>query len=64
MSTSVFAYILPTETDNYGDFWFRGLETGAYTVPVEKEGFLSQKLGPVDASDKDVNLGDIALWRD
>jgi len=53
-----------TETDNYGDFWFRGLENGTYTVLVEKEGFLPHKLGPVDASDKDVNVGDIALWRD
>ena len=36
-------------TDSYGDFWLRDVEPGEYTVLVEKEGYLPQKMGPVDA---------------
>jgi tetrathionate reductase subunit B len=50
------------ETDSYGDFWLNDLEPGTYTLLVEKDGYLSQKLGPVDASD-DINVGDIAVWK-
>lgn len=49
-------------TDNYGDFWLKDLADGTYTVLIEKEGYLTQKLGPIDATTKDQNLGDIALW--
>ena len=37
-------------TDSYGDFWLRDVEPGEYTVLVEKEGYLPQKMGPVDAT--------------
>jgi tetrathionate reductase subunit B len=49
-------------TDSYGDFWLKDVEPGEYTVLVEKEGYLPQKMGPVDAS-KDINVGDIAVWK-
>jgi tetrathionate reductase subunit B len=49
-------------TDSYGDFWLRDVEPGAYTLLVEKAGYLPQKMGPVDAS-KDINVGDIAVWK-
>jgi len=49
-------------TDSYGDFWLRDVEPGEYTVLVEKEGYLPQKMGPVDAA-KDINVGDIAVWK-
>ena len=52
-----------TTPANYGDFWLRDLKDGQYTVAVEKEGYLTRKLGPVDATQKDQNLGDIVLWR-
>lgn len=52
-----------TTTDNYGDFWLKDLTEGTYTILIEKEGYLTQKLGPIDTSLKDQNLGDIALWR-
>ena len=52
-----------TQTDNYGDFWLKDLEDGTYTVLIEKPGYLTQKLGPIDASEKDQNLGDIVLWK-
>ena len=49
-------------TDSYGDFWLRDVEPGEYTVLVEKQGYLPQKMGPVDAN-KDINVGDIAVWK-
>jgi Fe-S-cluster-containing dehydrogenase component len=49
-------------TDSYGDFWLRDVEPGEYTILVEKDGYLPQKMGPVDAS-KDINVGDIAVWK-
>ncbi|MFH0914894.1 MAG: 4Fe-4S dicluster domain-containing protein [bacterium] len=52
-----------TKTDNYGDFWLKNLPDGTYTVLIEKKGYLTQKLGPIDATQKDQNLGDIVLWK-
>ena len=52
-----------TETDNYGDFWLKDLPDGSYTLLIEKPGYLAQKLGPIDATAKDQNLGDIVLWK-
>ena len=49
-------------TDSYGDFWLRNVEPGDYTVAIEADGYLVQKLGPVDAR-KDINVGDIAVWK-
>ena len=49
-------------TDSYGDFWLRDVEPGEYTILVEKDGYLPQKMGPVDAC-KDINIGDIAVWK-
>jgi Fe-S-cluster-containing dehydrogenase component len=48
------------ETDNFGDFWFRGLgDNRAYSLKLEKDG----KSIAIDdiSTEKDVNLGDIAL---
>ena len=50
-------------TDSYGDFWLRGLKEGQYTLVFEKDGYLTQKFGPVDVTCKDINIGDIALWK-
>ncbi len=54
---------LTATTDHYGDFWLKDLADGTYTLLIEKEGYLTQKLGPIDATKKDQNLGDIALWK-
>ena len=48
-------------TDHYGDFWLRDLLDGTYNLLIEKDGYLTQKLGPIDVTDKDRNLGDIVL---
>jgi Fe-S-cluster-containing dehydrogenase component len=50
-------------SDSYGDFWLRDLKDGVYTLLIEKPGYLTQKFGPVDITQKDVNVGDIAIWR-
>jgi tetrathionate reductase subunit B len=50
-------------TDNYGDFWLKNLPDGTYIVTIHKEGYLAQKLGPVDVTGRDQNLGDVVLWK-
>ena len=50
-------------TDNYGDFWLKGLADGTYTLLIEKPGYLAKKLGPIDATAADQNVGDIELWK-
>jgi len=52
-----------TTTDHYGDFWLKDLLDGSYALLIEKAGYLTQKLGPFDATQKDVNVGGIGMWR-
>ena len=52
-----------TTSDSYGDFWLKGLKDGIYTLLIEKPGYLAQKVGPVDVTKKDINVGDIAIWK-
>ncbi len=54
---------LTAQTDSYGDFWFKGLAQGKYTLTFAKDGYLSQKAGPIDVTEKDINIGDVALWK-
>jgi len=54
---------LTATTDNYGDFWLKDLKEGAYTILMQKDGYLAKKLGPVEVATTDHNLGDIALWQ-
>lgn len=50
-----------TETDEFGDFWLQNLEWGhTYSIKIEKEGYLQWQLDEIK-TDKDINLGDIAL---
>lgn len=51
------------ESDSYGDFWLRDLGDGIYTLLIEKPGYMPQKFGPVDVTEKDMNVGDIAVWK-
>ncbi len=53
---------LTTETDSYGDFWFRDLPAGRFDVTVEAPGFETLRFDGVDTSDC-VNLGDIPMTR-
>ena len=48
------------ETDNFGDFWFRGLgDNRSYSLTLEKDG--KQKIFDLITTETDVNLGDIPL---
>ena len=53
-----------TVTDSYGHFWLRNLKECEYLLTFEKEGYLTQKFGPVDVTEKDINIGDVALWKE
>ena len=50
------------KTDNFGDFWFERMPPGAYSLKIEKAGYLPRKIDSIDAS-KDVNVGDIELYK-
>jgi hypothetical protein len=41
----------------------KDLKNGIYTLLIEKPGYLAQKFGPVDVTKKDINVGDIAIWK-
>ena len=50
-----------TETDAYGDFWFRDLpKGGVYTLTISAEGFQSRTFASI-VTNKSVNLDDIPL---
>jgi len=47
-------------TDEFGDFWFEGLNEGNYSLSIEKEGYKPHRIKTI-STEKDMNLGDIAL---
>jgi len=52
---------METESDEFGDFWFRRIDAGDYTVTIEAEGFVGTS---VDVHlDKSLNIGDFPLER-
>ena len=51
---------LSATTDGFGDFWFEGLKEGTYSLTIEAKGFPSKTITKI-STEKDVNLGDIAL---
>jgi len=51
---------LTGKTDDFGDFWFEGLEVGDYSLTIEAKGFPAKTIGNI-STENDVNLGDIAL---
>lgn len=46
-------------TDGFGDFWFEGLDVGTFSLTIEAGG--KSKTIESISTEKDVNLGDIAL---
>lgn len=49
-----------TRTDVFGDFWFRRLEEGEYSLKIVCPGYVTQELNGIIVN-KSVNVGDIAL---
>ena len=47
-------------TDNFGDFWFRGLPEAPFSLTIEAAGFAAKTFHGLNTA-RDVNLGDIAL---
>lgn len=50
---------ITTTTDGFGDFWFEGLKKRNFALKIEKDG--KAKVFSSISTEKDVNLGDIAL---
>jgi Fe-S-cluster-containing dehydrogenase component len=46
-------------TDGFGDFWFEDLDVGTFSLKIEATG-KTRTISPI-STEKDVNLGDIAL---
>jgi tetrathionate reductase subunit B len=46
-------------TDDFGDFWFEGLQVGTFSLKIEADG-KTKTIADI-STEKDVNLGDIAL---
>ena len=49
-----------TQTDNFGDFWLKDLESGLYSLKIEKQGYYPKK---IEGIRPDVNLGAIRLFK-
>ena len=53
-----------TESDDFGDFWFRQIEPADYSITVEAEGYLPRTVSDfISTVEKDLNVGTIALYR-
>jgi len=54
--------VLETTSDGFGDFWFRRLEPGRYTLSIKAEGFMEQTKAGINLSES-LNVGDFPLQR-
>jgi hypothetical protein len=50
---------MTTVTGAFGDFWFENLPQGSFTLEIRKDG--KSVNSPSINTEKDVNLGEIAL---
>ena len=51
-----------TETDDFGDFYFRRIDEGTYDISIEAEGFKSIERKGIELTGS-LNLGDFPLER-
>lgn len=54
-------YVAETESDRFGDFWFRQIEEGVYQVYIEANGYVTRTI-EADTTAADHNVGSIALY--
>ena len=47
-------------TDDFGDFWFRDLDVGTYTLRITAPGYEQQMFENLNTA-QDINVGDIAM---
>ena len=52
-----------TETDMFGDFWFRDLPRGKYALSIEADGFEGLYFSEIDTEKNSINLGDQPMDR-
>jgi hypothetical protein len=50
-------------TDNYGDFWLKGLEAGTYKLKINKDGYYSKKMSNIKVTKNGLNTGEIKLFK-
>lgn len=50
-----------TQSDDFGDFWFKQLAKGSYHLSIQADGYQAQELDIV--LDKSLNIGDVALQK-
>jgi tetrathionate reductase subunit B len=51
---------LITRSDSLGDFWFKDIDKGEYSLEIEADGYQTQLINGIKV-EKDFNLGDIAM---
>ena len=52
-----------TATDIFGDFWFRDLARGKYSLTIEADGFEPFSFPEIDTAENSINLGDQPMNR-
>ncbi|MFA6807930.1 MAG: 4Fe-4S dicluster domain-containing protein [Eubacteriales bacterium] len=62
LTDSETSQILVTETDEFGDFWFKKLGVGTYSLKVEKKGYKAFTKNNIVLKES-LNVGDIALTK-
>lgn len=55
--------VLETETDGFGDFWFKHLNLGEYVLNIEAPGFKGVKNKPITLQES-LNIGDFPLEKE
>lgn len=54
---------LETESDDFGDFWFRHIDAGTYALRIEAEGYEPVERANIEVKES-LNLGDFPLTRE
>jgi len=62
LTDSLTGTVMTTVSDNYGDFWFKGLHGNIYSLSIEKRGYYPKEILNIRVNDG-VNLGSIKLYR-
>jgi len=51
-----------TLTDNYGDFWLKGLKADSYSLTIEQDGYYPKQLSNLKVTEDGLNVGGIRLY--
>ena len=55
--------VFKVQTDGFGDFWFKNLDVGNYTLWATMNGYMTKVIEHIN-TEKDVNVGDITLYKE